>query len=147
MATFLSPEWVDALDRAATDSDALATATKGIALTVQQVVTADDAPGDGTSAGPGEPSTRAPAGHAAWHVVVDHGAVRVRPGVIEHADVTFTQDRATAVKVGRGELSAQAAFMLGKLRVEGDVALLMAHHTAFAGLDDVFAAVRESTTY
>ncbi|HVX16798.1 MAG TPA: SCP2 sterol-binding domain-containing protein [Acidimicrobiales bacterium] len=140
MATFLSPEWVDELDRAASASGALATATKDIALTVQQIVTAD-------AASPNGDASQHPGRGAAWHVIVDHGLVRVRPGQSNRPDVTFTQDRATAVRVGRGELSAQAAFMLGKLRVDGDVALLMTHHVAFAGLDDVFADVRTSTTY
>lgn len=135
MAIFLSREWLDELDEAAASSQALRSATADVGLTVQQVVT----PGDRGTAGGGET--------AAYHVVVDHGSVRIRPGHADHFDVSFTQDRETATAVGRGELSAQAAFMLGRVRVGGDVSSLMAHQSTFAGLDDVFAEVRARTTY
>ena len=44
-------------------------------------------------------------------------------------------------------MNAQAALADGRLRVSGDVARLAAHAAALARLDDVFAAVRASTTY
>lgn len=135
MATFLSSEWLDELDQAACASQALQSATADISLTVQQVVTG----GNGGNRDTNEST--------AYHVVVDHGSVRIRPGHADHFDVSFTQDRETATAVGRGDLSAQAAFMLGKLRVGGNVSLLMAHQATFAGIDDVFAEVRDRTTY
>ena len=129
MPAFLSPEWVTDLDRAASQNADLARATADVSIVVQQTVT--DAPG----------------GDHAWHVAVDHGSVRVLDGPAEAPDVTFTQDHATAVAVGTGTLSAQAAFMLGKLRVVGTVGLLVQHRDAFDGLDDVFAEVRSTTSY
>ena len=129
MAVFLSPEWIADLDAAAQASNELRAAMGDISLTVQQIVAEPDA--EVTS----------------WYVAVDRGNVAVRAGRADHADVTFRQDRATATAVGRGELSAQAAFMLGRLQVGGEVALLMAHQNAFSGLDDVFAQVRDRTTY
>ena len=45
------------------------------------------------------------------------------------------------------EQEAQAALADGRLRVSGDVARLAAHATALAGLDDLFATLRGSTTY
>jgi putative sterol carrier protein len=133
MARFLSDEWIADLDRAASSSDALRVATGDFSLTVQQVVT--------------EPADRSDTEATTWFVSIDHGAIAVRAGRATRPDVTFTQDRATATAVGRGELSAQAAFMLGRLRVGGEVSLLTAHQGAFAGLDDVFAEVRDRTTY
>lgn len=129
VAHFLSPEWLADLDRAAAESPGLTAATADVALVVQQNVT------DG------------PEGDRSWHVTVDHGKVRVEPGPAAQPDVTFTQDHATAVAVGTGQLSAQAAFMLGKLRVGGTVGLLVQHRDAFDGLDDVFAEVRAGTDY
>jgi SCP-2 sterol transfer family len=126
---YLSPEWIAALDDAARADPALAAATHDVVLVVQQEV-------DG-----------GPDGDAHWHVRLDHGDVRVLVGPAERADVVFRQDHATALAVARGELSAQTAFMIGKLRVSGDVDLLMAHHDLFDSVDDVFTAVRAVTEY
>jgi putative sterol carrier protein len=132
---FLSDEWIAALDRAAVASEALRSATRDVSLTVQQVVTAT-ANDDGDECD-----------EVSWHVVIDHGAVRVRPGRAVNPEVTFTEDAETAGRISRGELSAQAAFMLGKLRVGGDAQHLAEHQRAFASLEDVFAEVRASTNY
>jgi putative sterol carrier protein len=128
MAPYLSPEWIDELHQALSADAAVRQATADVALTVQQVVTG----------GPG--------GDVAWHVVVDHGTVAVRPGTTEDADVTFRQDHETARQVAAGELSAQAAFMVGRLTVTGDVAKLIEHQGAFTGIDDATAAVRARAT-
>jgi len=88
-----------------------------------------------------------PGGDARWHVRLDDGDVRVLPGAATRPDVVFHQDHATALAVARGELSAQSAFMIGKLQVRGDVNLLMAHHDLFDSVDDVFSTVRAATEY
>ena len=69
----------------------------------------------------------------------------VRAGRADDADVTFTQDRATARAIADGELAAQTAFMAGRLRTGGDLTRLLAHREALADLDDVFADVRART--
>lgn len=129
VARYLSPEWIAALDRAARSNDTLAEATRGIQLVIQQEVR------DG------------PEGDTSWHLQIDDGSVRVLPGRAERADVVFTQDHATALAVGRGEVSAQTAFMVGQLRVGGNVGLLMEHHDAFDSVEDVFGPVRRATEY
>jgi len=63
------------------------------------------------------------------------------------ADVRLETDYATAVVLARGEMNAQAALADGRLRVSGDVVRLAAHASALARLDDVFSAVRDTTTY
>ena len=68
-------------------------------------------------------------------------------GEEDSADVTVTEDHATAVAVSRGELSPQAAFMTGRIRVGGDMAALMVHQAVLHQLDAVFAGVRAATTY
>jgi putative sterol carrier protein len=124
MAQYLSPEWIDELHLALSADAAVRQATAHVALTVQQVVTGG------------------PDGDVAWHVVVDKGSVAVRPGTIDDADVTFRQDHDTAQKVAAGEMSAQAAFMVGLLTVTGDVGKLIEHQEAFAGIDHATDAVR-----
>jgi len=63
------------------------------------------------------------------------------------ADVRLETDYVTAVVLARGETNAQVALADGRLRVSGDVVRLAAHASALARLDDVFSAVRASTTY
>ena len=63
------------------------------------------------------------------------------------ADLTLTSDVATAAAVSRGEQSAQAAFMAGRLHLRGDTAALIRNATAFARAGDAFAAVRDLTDY
>lgn len=127
MVAYLSPEWIAELDRSLAADPGVAAATTGVALTVQQVVTGG------------------PDGEVAWAVAVDHGRVAVRPGRAEASDVTFTSDHDTAVAVARGELSAQAAFMVGRLTVTGDVAKLITHQDAFTSIDDATDALRAAT--
>jgi putative sterol carrier protein len=129
VARFASPEWIDELDRAISADPALQQVRADVSLVVEQTVT------DG------------PDGDAVWHVVVDCGRVRVRRGNAPEPDVTFNQTYATAAAIARGELSAQTAFMIGQLKVGGDVSLLMAHQDTFDGVEDVFEAVRAATEF
>ena len=129
MAAYLSPAWLTALQDAADASPSLRDATAGVHLVVQQVITGGAA------------------GDVAYHVVVDDGSTTVRSGRADEPTVTFTQDHATAVAVTRGELSAQTAFMAGHMRIRGDLRALVAQQDALLRVDDVFASVRETTSY
>ena len=63
-----------------------------------------------------------PEGHeVAYALVVAGGRLRVKRGRVTKPDLTFTQDRVTVEAIHRGELSAQAAFMQGRLRLGGDL--------------------------
>ena len=46
-----------------------------------------------------------------------------------------------------GDLGAQRAFVEGRLRVGGDLSLLVTHQRALAAVDDVLAGVRARTSY
>lgn len=127
MVTFLSEAWIEALDAAASADEGLATATRGLAFTVEQEVL-------GTAEGP-----------VRYHVVFDHGAVAVRPGPLPDATVRFSLDQETATEIASGKGSAQRAFMAGRLRVGGDLRVLLEHGEVLGQLDDVFAEVRART--
>lgn len=114
MAPFLSDAWIAALD------DAARTVHGVSAFVIQQVIT----DGDGV----------------AWHLVLANGPVRVLPGRAEAPDVTFSQDRATATAIVRGELSAGAALTSGRLTVHGASARLTEQRDVLARLD---TALRE----
>jgi putative sterol carrier protein len=121
---FLSPEWVAALDRAASTHPDLAGATAEVDLVVEHHVA------------------------GIWyHVSLDHGRVRFTSGPATAPTVTFSTDRRTAAAIARGELSAQRAFMAGRLRVAGDVIALTRAQAVFARLPDIFAQVRADTEY
>ncbi len=112
MAERFSVEWVAALDDAARDL-----AGPDVAFVIQQVVTD-------------------PRGEQAWLVDLGPDGVRVRPGRADQADVTFTQDRATAEAIAEGELSAGAALTAGRLTVRGATDRLPEHRETLARLDE-----------
>jgi hypothetical protein len=126
MVLFLSDPWFDAMAAAA---DAAAPVSPELDLVVQQVVTA----GDGVA--------------RTWYVEVRRGAITMRRGCHDAPSITFTVDADTAAGIQSGTQSAQAAFMAGRLRVGGDVRVLLDQQGALQELDDVFADVRASTTY
>ena len=124
MAGFLTPEWIAELDALAR----AARVPEDLALVVQQVVTD-------------------PAGDTAYTIAIGGGAMTVRAGLDPDAEVTFRQDRATATAIAQGELSAQAAFLDGRLRLGGDLTAVADRADGLAALDDVFAAARHRTTW
>lgn len=129
MLAYLSDEWLAAVQRAADGDLSLTQATADLELSVEQRVT-------GT-----------PRGDIVFHVVLDHGASTFGSGPLDDPDVVFTQSYDVAAQIGRKDLSAQAAFMVGRIKVSGRIDRL---HAAAAGLDkvnDVFGSVRASTEY
>lgn len=129
MARFLSAEWIEEARAAAASSEELAAATVGVDLRVQEIVTGG------------------PDGEVRYAVAIDDGSVSLRPGEDEAPHVTFTLDWTTAVAMATGALGAQEAFTTGRLQLRGDVAALLRHGPALAGVDAVFAGLRGRTTY
>ena len=62
-------------------------------------------------------------------------------------DLRFTTAYGTAAQIASGALAAQRAFVEGRLRVGGDLSLLIAHQRAIAAVDGALAPVRAQTTY
>jgi hypothetical protein len=134
VAAFLSDEWLHELALACADAPVRAGAGAD-RFVIEPVVT-------------GVPAR----GEVRYRLAFDAGACAVEPigadpGDQGAADVRLETDYVTAVALSRGTANAQAALADGRLRVSGDVARLAAHAAALAGLDDLFKAVRGSTTY
>jgi len=129
MARFLSAEWLDQVAAAAHDDEELRAATTGVSLTVQQVVTGG------------------PDGDVAWHVRLGDGRVEIASGRAPDADVVITQSHETATAVSRGGLSPAEAFASGRLKLGGQVGLLVRHQRAFEQLGVALTAVRDGTTF
>ena len=121
MAEPLSDAWIAALDNAAAEHLGLQEAAAAMALVLEY----------STSGGP------------SWHVVFDHGAVRVVAGPADHPDLRFATDPATARALAAGTLDPLRAVIDGDLTLVGDPRLLVEHRAVFDDLGDVFAIARE----
>ena len=80
-----------------------------------------------------------PDGRVVWHVVVAGEARSIQAGTHPAPDVTFSQDYATAVAVARGDLSAQEAFMTGRITLSGTAGALILAAPALAAVGDAQA--------
>lgn len=129
MPRYLSPDWFAAAQSALDASPSLDDASKGVTIDVQHIVTGG------------------PDGDVAFHVHVDDGTARIDKGETASPTVTFIESWDTAKAIAQGELSAQGAFMTGLIRVRGNLPKLVEHSDAFGGVDDVFASLRNDTTY
>ena len=121
MAAPLSDAWIAALDNAAAEHLGLQEAAAAMALVLEY----------STSGGP------------SWHVVFDHGSVRVVAGPADHPDLRFATDPATARALAAGTLDPLRAVIDGALTLVGDPRLLVEHRAVFDDLGDVFAIARE----
>jgi alkyl sulfatase BDS1-like metallo-beta-lactamase superfamily hydrolase len=129
VAIFLSDEWVAALDEAAQASKHLAEQTSDVSLSIQQVVRAG-----------AEREVR-------YHVIVERGVVRVRPGRAASPDLTFTTDYESARAVACGNANVQQLLVRGRFKVAGRIDRVAAYEPVLDALDDVFTTVRATTSY
>lgn len=129
MARFLTDAWLGELNAAARGRDPGRAGTADASLVLQQVVTGG------------------PDGERRYWVRLEGGIVAFGSGEAAAPDATFTQDYATAAALNRGELRAEDAFLAGRVRVAGNLAVLLAHRSVLTTLEDVFADVRVGTTY
>jgi alkyl sulfatase BDS1-like metallo-beta-lactamase superfamily hydrolase len=122
---FLTEDWVDALGRAAGGHRSTVAAD----LIIEYRVTDDDG------------ST------FAYHVRFAGTALDVVKGPATDAAVSFVTDRPTATAIAQSRLSAQAAFLSGRVHIEGNAMALVHNAGALTDLDRVFAAIRADTEY
>ncbi|MGH2705771.1 MAG: SCP2 sterol-binding domain-containing protein [Actinomycetota bacterium] len=105
---YLSEEWAKECTTRFQASEDVLNAAKGQNVTIQQIVT--DLP-DGSE--------------VAYYFRLTDGVPEVVLGTADSAEATITQNYATAVILDKEEISPQAAFMQGKLRVKGNLMKLM----------------------
>jgi hypothetical protein len=84
-------------------------------------------------------------GERTWHVRVEGRTVTVRPGHSPEAPVGLVHEPAAARAIVRGEEPPGAAFLDGRVRVDGDVRVLIDAADVLAALDAAWAPVRERT--
>lgn len=126
---YLGPEWMGAARRALADDATLRDALAGVTLTLEQVVEGG------------------PDGTVVWHLRIHDGAVDLVPGPAECPDLRFSASYDTAARIAAGSLAARQAFIEGRLRVGGDLGLLVAHQRALGSVGDALAGIRPAVTY
>lgn len=91
--------------------------------------------------------TAAPSGKRSYGLRFADGTVTLDMGPHPDADASFALDYATAALIARGELSTQAAFMQGRIKLGGDVMVLVRQHGLLDSLDDALGDLRGRTEY
>ena len=126
---YLSDEWIDAADTALSEGwDA-----------------ADDEGDDTTIA---YTVSGTPQGKVTYHLHFGPQGAGVAPGLPDDdPDVTMELDYDTAREIERGEASAQVAFMQGRIKLGGDVTVLLRGAERLAAVGDVLGALRDRTDH
>ena len=102
---FLTEDWAKAVTEALNSSDAFKQQAQGKTVKVQQVITTPE--------------------ETKYFFRVEDGTAEVSVGELPDAEATLTQDYDTAVAMAKNELNATAAYMSGKLKIQGDLMKLM----------------------
>lgn len=129
MIRYLSLEWIEALSAEVASTGVLDELATVHSIGVTQVVI------DG------------PEGNVVYHLQVGDGAAAFGAGPAYPEHVRMEQDWETAVAVATDQLSAQEAFLRGRVRLTGDQQKLIEAQPVFGALNAVFLAVRERTDY
>ena len=128
MPKWLTQEWMDEQTRLAQDQPE----RPGATARMQYVITGG------------------PDGEIRYYWVLEDGHLREnRLGTLDDAELTLTQSYEDAKRVQQGELDEQAAFMQGKVKVEGNMAKLMSllPITSSPEYRELQAKIREITEY
>jgi putative sterol carrier protein len=78
-----------------------------------------------------------PDGERRYWIRIQDGSIDMGQGEIAAPDATITQDYDTAVALAKSELNPVTAFMSGKLRISGNMMLLMQLQGAISELPKV----------
>jgi putative sterol carrier protein len=119
---FLSQEWADALTGTLNASEDFRRALAGQNATLQQVITT------------GDDDVRY------WMRIVD-GTLSMGIGEADNADATITESYDTAVALARRELSPVTGFMMGRIKVDGNMGMLLGLQGALGQLADAMSAM------
>lgn len=74
------------------------------------------------------------AGGSDWYVIADRGNASRHDGAVQHPDVTLTIAAADWAAIQSGELGRTEAFLGGKMKIDGDVSILMQLEDAISKL-------------
>ena len=119
---FLSEEWAEALKSELNGSEEFQRAATGQKATLQQVITSAD-------------------GETHYWITIADGEIDLGVGDVEGEDAQITQSYYSAAALARGELSPVTAFLTGKLKVTGNMGLILGLQGALAQLPAAMAEI------
>jgi putative sterol carrier protein len=119
---FLSDEWAQALKTELNQSESFRQAATGQKATIQQVITSAD-------------------GETHYWITIADGQIDLGVGDVPSEDATITQSYDAAAALARGELSPVTAFMTGKLKIAGNMGLILGLQGALAQLPAAMAKI------
>lgn len=119
---FLSDEWAEALKAELNQSADFQQAAAGHTATIQQVITGAD-------------------GTTNYWITIGQGKIDLGVGDIDGEDATITQSYDSAAALAKGELSPVTAFMTGKLKIAGNMGMILGLQGALAQLPAAMAKI------
>ena len=119
---FLSEDWAQAVMQTVNSNDEFAKAAGTAAARLQQVITMPD-------------------GEAHYWTVVEDGKLSLGLGDLEEIDATITQSYATAVALAKREINPVTSFMMGKIKIDGNMGMLMGLAGALGKLADAMSTL------
>jgi putative sterol carrier protein len=119
---FLSSEWAEAVKTALNADDAFRNAAAGKKAVIQQVITTSDGP-------------------TQYWIKIDDGTIDMGIGDAVGPDSTITESYETAVALAKDELSAVTAFMTGKVKIGGNMGLLLGLQGALVRLPAAMGSI------
>jgi len=117
---FLSPGWAEALTQAVNGDGEFAAAAGSQRARIQQIITTDE-------------------GEKRYWTTIEDGTIAMGMGDLDGPDATIRQSYDTAVALAKRELSPVTGFMMGKIKVEGNMGMLMGLAGALGKLADAMA--------
>ena len=103
---FLSEEWAQAVMEAVNGNDEFAKAAGTSTARIQQVITTPD-------------------GETHYWTTVEEGKLGLGIGDLDNVDATITQNYDTAVALAKREINPVTSFMMGKIKIDGNMGMLM----------------------
>jgi len=119
---FLSSEWAAAVKSALNDDQEFRTAAGGKKASIQQVITGPD-------------------GQTDYWIQINDGSIDMGVGDAANPDATITQSYDTAKALAKSELSAVTAYMTGKIKIGGNLGMLLGLQSVLARLPAAMASV------
>ncbi len=119
---FLSDEWAQTLKAELNASESFKEAAAGKTATIQQVIGAGD-------------------DEIHYWIGLADGAIDMGIGDADAPDATITESYEVAVSLAKSELSPVTAFMTGKVKIAGNMGMLLGLQNVLALLPGAMAAI------